>query len=68
MNREIGTGKAPPGITRVDTPKTLGEQRHVHFGNDAALNEDGTWKHGQTELTNKQKEWLEKHGWKLPAE
>jgi len=52
----------------VDNPKVQGEQRHVHFGNKAALNENGIWKHGQTQLTNKQVEWLIKHGWRLPHE
>ncbi len=68
MNKEIQTGKAPDGVTRVDNPKVQGEQRHVHFGNKAALNENGIWKHGQTQLTNKQVEWLIKHGWRLPHE
>jgi hypothetical protein len=68
MNKEIQTGKAPEGITRVDNPKVQGEQRHVHFGNKAALNENGSWKHGQTQLTNKQIEWLIKHGWRVPNE
>ncbi len=38
----------------------------VHFKNGAALNYDGTWKHGHAILTKEQKKWLLKHGWTLP--
>lgn len=27
---------------------------------------DGTWKHGSTNVTNKQRKWLEKNGWIVP--
>jgi hypothetical protein len=66
LNQLIKKGKAPKGLTRVDTPKTKGEQEHVHFGDDIALNKDGTWKHGKIGLTNEQIEWLMKNGWKIP--
>ncbi|MCB0107994.1 MAG: hypothetical protein KDE53_18860 [Caldilineaceae bacterium] len=66
MNRAIQRGQAPRGIERVDTPKIPGEQLHVHFSDDSALNIDGTWKHGQTTLTSPQREWLTDNGWTLP--
>ncbi|GEM_PF-5396759 len=67
MNQEILRGKAPSGITRVDDARIPHEKPHVHIG-DVALNKDGTWKHGKMTLTNQQKEWLEKHNWKVPDE
>jgi hypothetical protein len=42
MNQEIQTGKAPPGIVRVDVPRYPYEQIHVHFDNGAALNRSGS--------------------------
>ena len=68
MNRAIQTGRAPRGIKAVNTPKLPGEQLHVHFDNGAALNVDGTWKHGSTTLTAAQKKWLKENGWTLPSE
>lgn len=52
----------------------IGNEAHheipqVHFyGTKAALNIDGTWKHGKNAitLTNAQKEFLLEWGWKLP--
>ena len=46
--------------------KVKGEQDNVHFKDGSALNKDGTWKHGNRKLTNDEKAWLQKHGWKLP--
>jgi RHS repeat-associated protein len=66
MNKGISQGSAPRGITRVDKGKIKGEQDHVHFSNGAALNKDGTWKHGSTDLTSAQKDWLRDNGWRLP--
>jgi hypothetical protein len=67
MNHEIRTGNAPDGVIRVDQGRPeLHEQPHVHFENGAALNRDGSWKHGFTELTRKQIEWLRRHGWTIP--
>ena len=68
MNQEILAGKAPAGVTRVDVPRIPHEKPHVHLGDGSALNNDGTWKHGKTKLTNKQKKWLKKHGWRVPRE
>jgi RHS repeat-associated protein len=65
-NREIARGQAPRGVTRVDTPEIPHEKLHVHFSNGAVLNDDGTWKHGMTAFTRKQKEWLKRHGFALP--
>jgi len=67
MNKAIETGKAPKGITRIDTPKIKGEQLHAHFnGSDNhALNVDGTWKHNPITLSEKQKIWLKVNGWHI---
>ncbi|MFY9179891.1 MAG: RHS repeat-associated core domain-containing protein, partial [Venatoribacter sp.] len=66
MNQQIYRGQAPRGIKRVDPGKVKGEQEHVHFDNGSALNKDGTWKHGGSNLTSKQKEWLKNNDWTLP--
>ncbi len=66
LNQAIKRGQAPPGIKRVDVGKVKGEQIHVHFDDGAALNIDGTWKHGKTTLTKAQLNWLGAHGWTLP--
>jgi RHS repeat-associated protein len=66
LNQQIKKGKAPNGVERVDVGKVKGEQTHVHFNNGAALNQDGTWKHGQTTITKKQADWLERAGWTIP--
>ena len=67
MKQAIDTGKAPRGITRVDYKGLRKfEKRHVHFNNGAALNIDGTWKHGWIRLTNEQIKWLIQNGWKIP--
>lgn len=44
------------------------EKDHVHFKDKSALNNDGTWKHGKRDLTNKEKEWLRNHNWELPKD
>ncbi len=67
MNKAIKRGQAPKGMKRVDTGKIKGEQTHAHFDNGAALNKDGTWKHGSADITAKQKDWLTNNGWTLPA-
>ena len=64
-NQEIKKGQAPDGITRIDTAKVKGEQVHATFDNKAALNKDGTWKHGSYKLTNEQRDWLRKNGWQF---
>ena len=39
------------------------EKPHVHFKDGNTLNQDGTWKHGGRDLTNKEKEFLKRYGW-----
>ena len=65
-NMAIVQGQAPRGVKRIDTPKVKFEQPHVTFDDDAALNKDGTWKHGQYEVTKEQRAWLEDNGWIVP--
>jgi hypothetical protein len=69
-NVDIRRGNAPDGLVRVDKGKVKGEQDHAHIQigkNKAALNKDGTWKHGAVELTAKLRKYLEDMGWKLPS-
>ncbi|MFK3835765.1 RHS repeat domain-containing protein [Microbacterium sp. NPDC087868] len=66
LNQQINRGQAPSGIRRVDTGKVTGDQQHVHFSNGAALNVDGTWKHGVANLTRDQIAWLQRNGWVIP--
>jgi hypothetical protein len=57
----------PRGIDRIDRPKIKGEQWHAHLGpgeGSPAINIDGTWKHPNG-ITEKQKEFLRKAGWKI---
>ncbi|MDZ4241569.1 MAG: toxin TcdB middle/N-terminal domain-containing protein [Candidatus Omnitrophota bacterium] len=68
INQLIQTGKAPSSILRVDLGKILGEQAHVHFKKGAALNIDGSWKHGFKVLNNAEKDFLKKVGWKIHGE
>jgi len=72
MQQEVKKGKAPKSVDRVDKGKGPYEKDHVHFrGNkntESALNKDGTWKHGSKTLTNEEKDWLLKNGWKIPQE
>ena len=66
LNKLIKTGKLLKTITRFDKGKIFGELDHVHFSNGAALNIDGTWKHGSKVLTNKEIKILTENGWTLP--
>lgn len=66
MNKQIKTGKAPRGVKRADRGKVTGEQDHVHLNDGSAINQDGTWKHGVTELTNAIRDWLTSWGWQVP--
>lgn len=57
------------GIVRVDIPSTdpsgnvlHNEQIHVFFRDRRSLNIDGTWKHGEGTVTNKQAKYLESIG------
>lgn len=66
LQQDVSRGKAPDGIIRFDkgSPKHK-EQPHVHFKDGSALNKDGTWKHGQGNLTNDQKQYLKQNGWNI---
>ncbi|NLD93284.1 MAG: hypothetical protein GX639_11525 [Fibrobacter sp.] len=66
MNKMIKNNSAPNGLIRVDVGKIKGEQTHVHFDNGAALNKNGTWKHGESKIPNAAKKWLKDAGWTLP--
>jgi hypothetical protein len=59
LNKLVKTGKAPKTIYRFDKGKIFGEVDHVHFDNGAALNIDGTWKHGSKVLTNSETKFLQ---------
>ena len=66
LNKDIRQGKAPKDVERVDVGKVKGEQTHVHFKDNSALNMDGTWKHGESTLSRATQKWLVENGWKLP--
>jgi hypothetical protein len=66
INQAIRRGQAPRGLVRVDTPRVPHEQVHMTFDNGAALNIDGTWKHGSYNITRAQREYLEENGWVVP--
>jgi hypothetical protein len=66
MNQQVMRGQAPKSVDRVDSPRFPNEKPHVEFKDGNALNNDGTWKHGGRALTNAEKEWIQKNGWKLP--
>lgn len=53
-------------MIRFDKGKIVGEINHIHFNNGSALNINGTWKHGYKMLTNKEINFLQQYGWKLP--
>jgi len=63
LRQDVYKGKAPNGIKDFHSPKIKGEQEHVHFDNGTALNKDGTWKHGEGQLTNEQRSYLRENGW-----
>ena len=64
LQKAIEKGKAPKSIDRYDNGKGDYEKPHVHFKDGNALNQDGTWKHGGRDLTNKEKEFLKRYDWK----
>lgn len=65
MQSQVEKNQAPKSVDRVDTASER-EKPHIHFDDGSALNQDGTWKEKGRELTNKEKEWIEKNGWELP--
>jgi RHS repeat-associated protein len=68
INKQIQRGQSPESATRADPGRIQGEQSHIHFGEDDALNVDGTWKHGGRGLTNAEKAWLTRNGWRVPGQ
>jgi hypothetical protein len=68
LQQQVEKGKAPRTVDRVDRGKIYGEKDHIHFKDGSALNKDGTWKHGEKELTKAEKEWIEDNGWETPSE
>ncbi len=66
LQRQIELGKAPKGVERADKGRGDFEKDHVHFNDGSALNYDGTWKHGQRDLTREEIGWLKENGWNLP--
>jgi hypothetical protein len=53
---------------RLDSPKILGEQLHMHFKDDdeSALNIDGSWKHGNYNIPAAAKDKLREWGFIVP--
>ncbi len=69
MQKEVERGQAPKTIERVDKGVDrpgLTEKPHIHLDDGSAINNDGTWKHGGRALTEAEKQWILKSGWKLP--
>jgi len=66
MQRDVETGKAPRNVNRVDKGRGPYEKDHVHLRDGRALNNDGTWKHGNGEVSRKIAKWLEENGWEVP--
>ncbi len=52
---------------RVDTPKIIGEQMHIHLHDEdaSALNIDGSWKHGGCDIPTEAKQILIGWGFKI---
>ena len=66
LNRSLkNKNKGNKNIKRFDKGKIKGEQDHVHFDDGAALNKDGSWKHGQRELTQEERNYLQENGWTI---
>jgi hypothetical protein len=72
--KAVNKNKAPKEIDRIDIPKLdpngkplHGQQGHAHIKDKSkvAVNQDGTYKHGEKPLTNKVSDWLRKYGWNL---
>jgi hypothetical protein len=68
LQQQVERGQAPRTVDRVDRGKIYGEKDHIHFKDGSALNKNGTWKHGEKELTKAEKEWIEDNGWETPSE
>ena len=66
MQKEVERGQAPRGIKSVDKGRVPFEKDNAHTDDGRALNNDGTWKHGDGDVSKKIKKWLGDHGWKVP--
>lgn len=69
INQKIQKGQAPKSIIRAESDKFSSSKidpDHIHFDNGSALRRDGTFKHGWKKLTNEEKEFLIKNGFKIP--
>ncbi len=64
----IKKGQTESVFKRLDSPKVLGEQLHMHFKDDdeSALNIDGSWKHGNYNIPTSAKEQLREWGFIVP--
>ena len=63
LQKQIEQGKAPKSVDRADKGRGPYEKDHLHFKDESALNSDGTWKHGERDLTREEINWLQKNGW-----
>lgn len=63
MQKEVERGQAPKDVKNVHKGVGPYEKDHVHFKDGSARNQDGTWKHGFSDLSNKVMSWLNGHGW-----
>lgn len=70
----VQKGRAPKEVERIDIPKTdrygkplHGQQPHAHIKDKSkvAVNQDGSYKHGDKPLTQKVTDFLKKYGWDL---
>ena len=68
MNQDVKKSNSPKTVRRVDQANLrLGDtSAHVHFTDGSALKDNGTWKHGERDLSRTEKDWLKKYDWKLP--
>lgn len=64
----IKKGQTESVFKRLDSPKILGEQLHMHFKDDeeSALNIDGSWKHGNYNIPTAAKDQLREWGFIVP--
>lgn len=72
--KQVLKNQALKGIDRIDIPKLdpsgkplHGQQPHAHIKDKSkvAVNQDGSYKHGDKPLTQKVTDFLKKHGWDL---
>ncbi|MFT4552817.1 MAG: RHS repeat-associated protein, partial [Chlamydiales bacterium] len=67
LGKQVERGQAPKEVDRVDKGNGDNDEKdHIHFTDGSALNRDGTWKHGFSELSKKSQQWLVENGWSLP--